>query len=898
GMTTDEVIAPGVDVALSDGSTVRVRPIRPADADALTRFLSGLSDEERYFRFFSAGVDLARAGRDFTRSQDGLGLIATTGEDEQVIGHGAYVRDGSRAEVAFAIDHRWQKHGLATTLLVQLAEAAASEGVTTFNAFVLPENHRMIGVFRRSGFAVEVHPGDGELEVTFPTTSTADGARRFSERKRDAAVAGLTYVLRPGSVAVVGASRRRGTIGGELLHNLAAGRFTGRLAAVNPNASEILGVPCFPAVTDIPWDVELAVITVPADAVLAAARACAAKGVRALVVISAGFSETGDGGRRRERDLLGVCRSSGMRMVGPNCLGVVNTDAAVRLDATFSPGTPPAGRAGFASQSGAFGIAAIDLARTRGLGLSSFVSLGDKADLSGNDVLQYWETDDRTDVVLLYLESFGNPRRFGRIARRVSAHKPVIVVKSGRTVAGSRAATSHTGALLAATDTTVDALFEHAGVIRADTVAEMFDVAAVLTRQPPMAGARVAIVTNVGGPAIMCADACVASGLRVEPLEPHTCAAMRRTLPAEASVGNPVDLIASATADDFDSAVSAVLADPGIDGVICVFARPLATHATAVHDAVVSASIRGGAAKPVVAVFLGDDVPPPPQGADPSVPIFTSVEAAARALGLAARHAATRRIGDDEPAVPAGVDADRAAAVIASGLVAGGGWLGPQAVETLLLSYGIPLAAGARARTPAEAGRAAAGLGGTIALKASAPGLVHKTDAGAVVLDLASPTAVTRAASAMRARLGAQGITPDGFVVQRMAEPGPELIVGVVGDDQFGPLVAVGAGGTAAELLGDVQVRVAPVGRRTAGEMLRGLRTFRLLDGYRGAAVADVGAIEDLVVRVGALGAAHPEIAELDCNPAVASPAGVVVVDARVRLERPSAPRPYGALDR
>jgi acyl-CoA synthetase (NDP forming)/RimJ/RimL family protein N-acetyltransferase len=900
--TTSLVIPAGADVGLREGGSVHIQPAEPSDAEALTRFLAELTDESRYFRFFSAGVDLAGAARSLVRAGGGLSLIAREGRAGAIVGHGVYFRErgpGNRAEVAFAIADDWQGHGLATTMLVELAQSAAAEGIEVFTAVVLPANHRMIGVFRDSGFAVTVRSAEGELHVSFSTTPTPAGAELFARHERDAAVAAVTRILCPTSVAVIGASRRRGSIGGEVLHNVVAGGFSGRLAAVNPNATEISGVRCFASITEVPWDVDLAIVTVPAAGVLAAARACADRGVRALVVISAGFSETGPDGRRREAELLAVCRASGMRMVGPNCLGVVNTDPGVALDATFSPGTPPVGRAAFASQSGAFGIAAIDLARERGLGLSAFVSLGDKADLSGNDFMQFWEADGRTDVVMLYLESFGNPRKFGRIARQLGASKPVIAVKSGRSVAGSRAASSHTGALLAASDVPVDALFAHAGVIRADTVSEMFDVAAVITGQPPPPGTRVAIVTNVGGPAIMCADACAAAGLRVEPLAEGTRDALRRELPDEVSVANPVDLIASARAADFAHAVTTVLADPEVDAVVTVFARPLAAHAAEVYAAVESAVAESAAAKPVISVFLGADTPSPPAGGSPTVPVLASVEQAARALGLIARHAAWRRAGADATGPPPGIEPDRASAIIASTLANGGpGWIPPAAAEALLTSYGIPLAESAVERTPQAAGRAASRLGGPVALKAIAPGLLHKTDAGAIALGLTSPTAVTRAAHHLKRRLEEHDHTVVGYLVQRMAPPGPELIVGVVGDPQFGPLVAVGAGGVTAELLSDVAVRLAPVGDRVAAEMLHGLRTFPLLDGFRGAPPADVASVVDVIVRVSALAAAHPEIAELDCNPVVAGTAGAIVVDARVRLERPDPPQLYGALDR
>ena len=640
---------------------------------------------------------------------------------------------------------------------------------------------------------------------------------------------------------------------------------------------------------------ELAVVAVPAGQVVDVARDCAAAGVRALVVLSAGFSEVGEAGERRQRELVAVCRAAGMRLVGPNCLGVINTDPAVSLNASFAPGVPPAGRVGFASQSGAFGIAALDLARTHGIGLSEFISAGDKADLSGNDFLRYWEADERTDVIALYLESFGNPAKFGRIARSITARKPVIAVKSGRSAAGQRAASSHTGALLAAADTTVDALFRHAGVIRTDTVSEMFQVAAVLSRQPLPQGNRVAIVTNAGGPAILCTDACEADGLRVEPLGEATRTALAAVLPAEASVTNPIDMIASATAADYECALEAVAGDPAVDSVIAIFVRPLATRAAGVVAAIRAVGDSpGGRRKPILAVFLGPDAP---ENVEEGVPLFGSVEEAARALGHATRHARHRSAPPDPPAPMPAAESDQAAAVIADGLAAGGGWMSPAAAEALLRTVGLPVAESRSVTTPRDVRRAARELGGRVAVKATGPGLLHKSDLGAVRLDRTAAGA-ERAAREMRSSLRAAGAAPEGFLVQRMASAGVELIVGVVGDPRFGPLVAVGAGGTTAELIGDVQVRLAPVGPREAAAMLSELRTFPLLDGFRGAPRADAGAVADIIERVAALAAAHPEIAELDCNPVVASSDGAVIVDARIRLVPAPDRPPVGALNR
>ena len=890
------IVAAESDIALRDGSTVHVRPVCPEDIPRIERFLGELSDDARSFRFFSAATDLGQMARLFTDTRGGTSLLAVTSDDGHVVGHGQYFPDGSGgAEVAFAVADDWQGRGIATLLLAQLAEAAAAEGVRQFIAVVLTSNRKMIGTFRDSGFPVEVCTQPGELKVTLPTSLTEDGRRRFEKRERTAAVAAVQHVLQPGSVAMVGASRRPGSIGAAVMANLVASGFTGAIYPINPHAATIEGLPAYASLRDVPEAPELAVVGVPAAQVVQVARDCAAAGVGVLVVLSAGFSEVGEAGEQRQRELVAVCRAAGMRLVGPNCLGVINTDPAVSLNASFAPGAPPPGRVGFASQSGAFGIAALDLARTHGIGLSSFVSAGDKADLSGNDFLQYWEADERTDVIALYLESFGNPAKFGRIARRVTARKPIIAVKSGRSAAGQRAAASHTGALLAAADTTVDALFRHAGVIRTDTVGEMFDVAAVLSRQPLPPGNRVAIVTNAGGPAILCTDACEADGLVVEPLGEATRTALAAALPAEASVTNPVDMIASATRRRLRARTRSG-ARRSRRGLGDRDLRPPPRHAggrcgdrhPGCRD-FAAALCQAGARR----------VPRPRHAGErqEGVPLFGSVEEAARSLAHATRYAEHRSAPPDPPAPIPAADGDEVAAVIADGLAAGGGWMSSAAAEVLLRGVGLPVAESRSAATPPDVRRAAEDLGGRVALKAIGPGLLHKSDMGAVRLDLTAAGA-ERAALEMGSSLTAAGLAPEGFLVQRMAPAGPELIVGVVGDPRFGPLVAVGAGGTTAELIGDVQVRLAPVGPREAASMLRELRTFPLLDGFRGAPRADVEAVEDIVARVAALAAAHPEIVELDCNPVVAGPDGAVIVDARIRLAPAPARPPVGALNR
>jgi acetyl coenzyme A synthetase (ADP forming)-like protein len=872
---------PETDVVLRDGSILHVRPTTAEDAPGLRAFLTSLSERSRWFRYFSAGVNLDHAAHE-AAAPDGLSLIAVHGPDDTIVGHGTYVGRGP-AEVAFAVADAWQGHGIATILLAHLAQAGSAAGIETFRATVLLENRRMLQVFHDSGFPVSVSQVDDCLELELPTSLSREARERFEDRQRAADVAAVAHVLRPASVAVIGASRRAGTVGGEVVRNLFAAGYSGPLHLVNAKGADVAGRPTVRSIDDVEGDVELAIIAVPAAAVIDTARQCAAKGVRALVVLTAGFAEVGAEGRARQDELLAVCRAAGMRVVGPNCLGVANLHHQTALNATFAPGEPTPGSVAFASQSGAFGIAAIDEAAARGIGLSSFVSMGDKADLSSNDFMEYWEQDPDTAVLLLYLESFGNPRRFGRIARRITKDKAIVAVKSGRTAAGRRAASSHTGALLAASDVTVDALFEHAGVLRAETVGEMFDVAGLLAQQPLPRGDRVAVLTNAGGPGILCADACEAEGLRIQPLSAATRARLAEALPPEASTANPVDMIAAATADQYERSLRILLDDDDVDAVVTIFVRPLGTRAAEVARSIAAAA--EGSEQPVLGVWLGADIPSAEDTG--AIPRFTTPEYAVRALAHAVRHARYRAAPADPPFEPADADIATAATIVAQGLGRGGGWLPPDEVEHLLTCWGIPVAASRLVGSAQAAGRAAAELRGAVALKAVAPGLVHKSDAGAVRLGLTGPTAVARAAREMAAELEAAGAPVEAFHVQRMAPAGTELIVGAVGDPAFGPLVACGAGGVAVELLGDVQVRLAPLGPRAADGMLRGLKTFPLLDGYRGRPRANLESLRDLVMRVGALAATHPAVAELDLNPVIATPDGALVVDARVRLEAP-----------
>ncbi|HSD46652.1 MAG TPA: GNAT family N-acetyltransferase, partial [Pyrinomonadaceae bacterium] len=669
------------DVVLRDGSTVRIRAMRPADEAGLCALLTSLSEESRWLRFYclqNSSAIAAEAHRE-ANLERAFGLVACSGNEDRVVGHAFYAASGERrAEVAFTIANDFQGRGLGSILLGQLAQVARENDIDIFEAEVVAANHAMLHVFRASGFPIEVNARAGQLHVVFPTSFTAEAQQQFERRESIAAVNALKLFFEPNGVAVIGASRQRATIGGEIFHNLLSYGFKGSVYPVNPAADVIENVKCYATIEAVPGQVDLAVVVVPAAKVVEVAAACARKGVKALVVISAGFSETGKEGQARQAELLSVCRSSGMRLIGPNCMGIANTDPSVLLDATFAPVIPPRGRVGFSSQSGALGLAIMEFANSLALGISTFVSVGNKADISGNDLLRYWESDANTDVILLYLESFGNPKKFSEIARRVGHKKPIAVVKSGRSAAGARATSSHTGALIAASDVTVDALFRQAGVVRTDTLAELFDVAALLANQPLPSGRRVGIITNAGGPAILCADACEARGLEVPVLSNSSQAKLRAFLPAGASVGNPVDMIASAPAEHYRQAIEIVGSDENIDSLIVIFTPPLVTRADDVAKSIVEAVAQIDRNKPVLSVFLSANQAPKELRTEKvCIPSYSFPETAAIALARATRYRQWRERRDTFAARFDDIRTDEAAAVVAAALSRGEGWLTP-----------------------------------------------------------------------------------------------------------------------------------------------------------------------------------------------------------------------------
>ncbi|MDH3745058.1 MAG: acetate--CoA ligase family protein [Acidobacteriota bacterium] len=692
----------------------------------------------------------------------------------------------------------------------------------------------------------------------------------------------LDFIFSPRSIAVVGASRRRDSIGFALLHNLIEGEFQGTIFPVNPKAGVIHSLKAYPDLASVPDPVDLAIVMVPRDAVLGVVEDCLETGVGGLVVITAGFAETGGEGVELERTLRQRVRAGGVRMVGPNCMGVINADPEVSMNATFSPTPARRGSIGFVSQSGALGVAILNAASDLGIGLTQFTSMGNKADVSGNDLVEYLEDDEDTRVICMYLESFGNPRKFTQIAKRVGRKKPILIVKSGRTAEGARAATSHTGAI-AGPDLTVSALLARCGVLRANTIGELFDVARALDHCPLPAGNRVAILTNAGGPAIMATDACVNQGLMIASLGEDTRTRLGAFLPAEASLANPVDMIASATEESYAKGLEALLDDDGVDMVLVINVTPLLSNPIDVIHAVgeVAKTSKG---KPVLAVMMAteefyDEVKRRPD----LPPVYRFPESASRALAQLDRYATWRRQPEVEMGPSYPVDTEAVEEILSR---VNEGYLPSRDAFQVLEHYRIPVAPYRWAATREGVAAAAREVGFPVAIKAEAAGLVHKSDIGAVRLGIETEEAVEPVLLQIEDAMAEGSFTPEGFLVQRMGGPGHEVIYGISTDSRFGPIVMFGLGGRYVEVFRDVRFGVTPLSAVEAEEVVRGIRGFPLLEGVRGESAADLEVLVEVLRKVAQLAEHHPRILELDINPFVAAPERnqAQALDVRIRV--------------
>ena len=874
-VATAEIRAdPGVDALTADGRIVRIRPARPADAAGLTDLHERASAEALYRRFLSVGHNgIAGEVARLVRPPDANHVALVALEHHRVIGVGSFeiLPDRTQAEFAVFVDEHAHDRGIGTLLLEYMAVYGRRLGVTDMVGEVLPSNSPMLRVANRLGRPIRSVRDLGLVEVHLDT-STGD-SDAIDQRDLAAARHSLAHLFAPACVAVVGAGRKPGGVGHSVLDAIIDGGYTGTLYAINPAAHQIAGVPAYPTIAAAPVPPDLVIVSVPAVTVAQVLNDAADAGVRAAVVLSAGFGEDGPEGRARQAEIVHLARAAGMRLVGPNCLGIVNTHPAVRLHATFAAAAKPGGLA-VASQSGAVGISLLDQANHTGLGIASFISLGNKADVSGNDLLSYWYDDPAARGVALYLESLGNPRRFARIARAVARRKPVFVVKSGRTLAGSRAGASHTAAA-AAPDATVEALFQQAGVIRCNGLRDLVDSARMIVDQPLPAGRRIAVVGNAGGINVLAADAADAAGLHLADLPADVYASINADGPPPTTVTNPVDLGAGATADAIGSTIRAI--EPHVDAIVVAFAATFANDVPGVVAAIAAAidTVR----IPVAVVLLGIDDGPQHLGVR-KAPVYPLPEDAITALARAVRYAAWRSAPLGRRSDLRRIDPLRARKLVDAALTAGGGWQSPESAGELLACYGVQTVPQRVAGTEDDAVAAAADLRGEpVVLKSADPQLVHKTEAGGVHIGLADAQAVRTAYRRVRDATGSAAV-----LIQAQAKPGVELVVGVVHDPLFGSVLMCGLGGIHTDLLGDRSLRLLPLTDRDAAAMWRELRAAALLSGYRGSPPVDTAAIEDVLQRLGRLAEDFPEIAELDANPIIAGPAGLAIVDVKLRI--------------
>jgi acyl-CoA synthetase (NDP forming)/GNAT superfamily N-acetyltransferase len=873
---------------LADGRTVEIRPAAQWDYAAVKAMHEAMSPNNIYLRFFSLSrLAAEQEARRVTRESgpDHAALLAIF--DGEVVGLASFEvargngqpssgqPSGKTAEVAFAVADTMHHRGIATLLLEHLVSLARARQLEALTAETLQENTSMLRVFSDAGLPVVSRRSEGLVAITIPLPPD-DAGRQLEDyldtvaiRERSANVASLKPVFAPQSVVVIGASRRTGTVGRSVLDNIVAGGFKGQLYVVNPGADHIGGVPSYPDVASLPEPPDLAVLAVPPIAVVDIAEECGRRGVRGLVVLTADIDAPVG------TDLLAACRRHGMRLIGPNCFGIAVP--SIGLDATFAAALPAAGSVGLVMQSGGIGFAMVDHLTRLGIGISSFASVGNKLDVSSNDLLMWWEQDNQTRVAVLYIESFGNPRKFGRIARQAGLKMPVLTVHAGRSVAGQLAAASHSAAI-ATPLVTREALFEQAGIIATPSFGELMGATALLATQAPPAGRTVAIVSNVGGAGVLAADACTDLGLAVHHPDGQARQRLRAIVPAAPSVNGPVDTAATVSTDAFRQVLEELGADGDVHAIIALVLRTGATGdlLTAIATANVGVPLAVVVLNQPEAVRLVD-------GLGGKVPAYAYPEVAARALSRAVRYAEWR--AEPRRTVPGfpDVDADQARQLVHDFLARQprGGWLPQQYVTDLLGLYRIPLVATTVATSEDDAVAAAAQAGYPVALKAVVPGLTHKTDAGAVLLDLRTEAGVR---SGYRQFDPLFGPRLTGVAVQPMITGGTEVLIGVKDDQMFGPLVVFGLGGVATEVLADHAARLTPLTEADADMLIGSIRSAPLLHGHHGSPAADMAALRDVLLRVSRLSDDLPEIAELDLNPVIARPDSAVAVDARIRV--------------
>jgi acetyl coenzyme A synthetase (ADP forming)-like protein len=888
------------EVLLKDGSRILLRPIKREDAGRWLTFFQRLNKEQTQYLHFhrlTERIDPEDAQRFCTVDYyNTFAFIAEVMKEQgkDIVAMGRYYRLPSKhsARVTLAVADAYRGKGIGTRLIEWLSKVARENDITVFEGDVFSEDERIMKILRDYGFRLISEPRDGVYHVTIPLTYSQRVARREAERERISTIQSIRRILCPRSVAVIGASRQPGSVGQIVFKSIIEHGFAGVVHPVNPNADQVASVKAYPSVLDIPGEIDLAVIVVPAQFVPRVADECGQKGVRAIIVLSDGFKERGAEGAAREDQLRDIALGHGMRLVGPNCMGVINTDPAVSLNATFSGIHPPRGNIAFLSQSGTMGQVILEYASELNVGLASFVSVGNRADISPNDLLQYWEQDPAVKVILLYLESFGNPRKFGQIAKRVAARKPVVVVKGGMTTVGSRATQSHTGSL-ATSAVAAEALFHQTGLIRVNTIQELLGVAAIFSNQPLPRGKRLAIVTNGGGAGVVAADASEQHGLILPEFTPQTTARLKEVIKRDIRINNPLDMTGSVSAEEFENALRVIAEAEEIDTALAIFVPALVVKiemAQEVIRKVIPAFRRNK--KLLLASFMGKAGRNVRLGEGENyVPCYAFPENAVSALARAVER--SEFLQKPRGTLPrlTGIRAARAREIIDTAMgrsVQRPLWLSPAEIADLLACYGLRYAETKSASTAEEAAARAKQIGFPVVVKLDSATITHKTDVGGVVLDVRSEKEVIDAFNSIKAKLAATGREKEmaGVTVQRMVKSGIEVIAGVTQDPSFGPLIMFGFGGVYTELLKDVAVRLAPLTNLDAKELIYSIRMAKLFQGFRDTPPSDTEALQDMLLRLSALVEDIPQIAELDFNPVKVMPfgEGYWIVDARILL--------------
>jgi len=889
-----------VRVVLKDGSVISFRPIKKDDAPEWLNFWHRLSSRSQYLRLHRSPPEMGMEDALRFCTIDYVNTFAFVAEaieahQKHIVAIGRYSRlpaTPKTAEIAFVIVDAYQEKGIGTKFIEWLATVARKNDIDTFEAYVLPENTEMMSVFQGYGFHMKQILENNVYHISFPLTRTTEVVRAKDARASQATLHSLEHILKPRAVAVIGASNRSGSIGQLVFQSMIQSEFNGVVYPINTNDDAVMSVKAYRSILSVPGEVDLAIVAVPASQVLGVVDECGQKKVKGLIVISDGFREKGEEGAALEREMVDMAFGYGMRIVGPNCMGLINTDPHVKLNATFALTNPAPGNISFISQSGALGLGILEYAKSMNIGFSSFVSVGNRADIASTDLLQYWEQDQATRVILLYLESFDNTDIFSRVSRRISTKKPILAIKGGSTPEGSRASHSHTGAM-ATSDVVSDALFSEAGIIMVNSIGELFDTAILLASQPVPRGRNVAILTNGGGPGILAADACAHSGLKVPDLSADTLSKIKSVIKRDIHINNPVDLTAGISPEEFEAVLKVLAADPGNDAILTIYVPPAGLDISSVENAISHAAqlVRQNG-KPLLSCFVGMSGLKGKEMEGHFVPYYLFPEEAATALTNAVKYHDLKTKDTGSIPVFKDIEREKSHQLINDILTSSPQrpiWIDNRSMNELFKCYGIHFAETLVAATPEETAEIALKTGFPVVVKLNSATITHKTDVDGVILDIKTPEEVKNAFNQIRSNLAKIGRENEmqGVTVQRQISDGVEVIVGVTEDRMLGHVVMFGLGGIYAELIKDTAIRLHPLTDLNARELINSVKMSQLLKGYRGMPPYDTKALEELLLRISAMVEDIPQITEMDLNPVKVQPdgRGYWVVDARIMIQ-------------